>query len=120
MTTAVDARLLLDQMLAPIATRDLKDQFTEIRHVREFQLDRTEDAVIRNFARRQGYAIVTKDFDYLDLLHQSGHPPKIVFLRFGNCSNAVLTRTLRAYAEAIGALVSGDDGLLDIPFPAPA
>ena len=104
-------------MLSPRAARDLADRFLEIRHVREFGLTAIEDTNIRSFAAKNGYAVVTKDSDYLDLLARYGHPPKIVHLGFGNCSNAVLVRTLDAYRDAIEALWSSDDGVLRIRFP---
>lgn len=54
-----------------------------------------------NYARDNGFILVTKDADFseLNLLH--GHPPKLIWLRVGNCTTTQIERLLRSNYEAI-------------------
>jgi predicted nuclease of predicted toxin-antitoxin system len=52
-------------------------------------------------ARDNGYLIVSKDADFRQLSFLYGAPPKVVWIRFGNCSTQDIERTLRARAERI-------------------
>jgi len=46
-----------------------------------------EDMDIWNYALDNGYIIITKDNDFVDLLELNGFPPKIVLLKTGNNSS---------------------------------
>ncbi|HEY3111262.1 MAG TPA: DUF5615 family PIN-like protein [Chloroflexota bacterium] len=49
--------------------------------------------------------IVTKDADVADMVVLRGFPPKIVWLRLGNCTVRQIEDALRADRAAIAALV---------------
>lgn len=55
-----------------------------------------DDQAIWRYAAQQQLAIVSKDsdFQYRALLH--GHPPKVVWVRLGNCTTATVATLLRA------------------------
>lgn len=65
------------------------------------QLEQAADRVIWQFARAHGYAIVTKGSDFNDLSLLRGAPPKIVWLRVGNCTTTVAEAVLRRHAPQI-------------------
>ncbi len=50
------------------------------------------------------YAIVTKDADFSDLGLIRGFPPRIIWLRFGNCTTHEVEIALRAQNGAIAAM----------------
>lgn len=47
------------------------------------------------YAVQQGLTIVTKDADFHQRSFLFGHPPKVVWIRCGNCSTAAIEQLLR-------------------------
>ena len=96
-------KLLFDQNPShrPVAT--LADSFPASAHVREFQLQRADDPTIWEFARSNEYTIVSKDDDFHQRSFLYGHPPKVVWLRLGNCSTDRVAETLRQNAHHLSA-----------------
>lgn len=50
----------------------------------------TEDKEISEIAKNENRIIITKDSDFHDAYLVKGAPPRILLLRFGNCSNREL------------------------------
>jgi predicted nuclease of predicted toxin-antitoxin system len=48
-----------------------------------------------NYAISQGLAIVSKDTDFQQRALGLGHPPKVVWVRLGNCSTAEVATLLQ-------------------------
>ena len=69
---------------------------------------RGSDRAIWQYARDRGLAIVTKDEDFQRFSILYGSPPKVIWIRLGNCSTADITRLLRERREAI-ARFSADE-----------
>ncbi|MCG2460084.1 DUF5615 family PIN-like protein [Flavobacteriaceae bacterium F89] len=86
-------KLLLDQNLSPKLTAYFTHSFEEIKHVQELNLDKADDNSILEFARSGGFTIVTRDSDLNDLFSFFGFPPKVIWIRRGNCSTSDI-RTL--------------------------
>jgi predicted nuclease of predicted toxin-antitoxin system len=96
-------RRLFDQNLSPSLPRRLAAEFPDSLHVREAGLSEAEDAVIWNYARLHGLAIVSKDSDFQQRSLLLGAPPKFIWLRIGNCSVADSAELLRPYATSLRA-----------------
>ncbi len=79
-------RLLFDQNLAPRLVRGLADLFPGSAHVRELGMDSASDQEIWTHARGEGFVIVSKDNDFQQMSFLYGHPPKVIWIRRGNCS----------------------------------
>jgi predicted nuclease of predicted toxin-antitoxin system len=94
-------KLLFDQNLSPRLPRLLADIYAESVHVREVGLRDADDSEIWEYARVNGYAIVSKDSDFQQRSLLSGAPPKFIWLGVGNCTVARTERLLRAYSAAI-------------------
>jgi predicted nuclease of predicted toxin-antitoxin system len=79
-------KLLFDQNLSPRLPRLLADIYADSIHVREVNLRDADDSEIWEYAKANGYVIVSKDSDFQQrsLLH--GAPPKFTWLRVGNCT----------------------------------
>lgn len=74
---------------------------------------RTDDSAILEWARQHGFAIVSKDTDFYQRCIIFGHPPKLIWLRTGNCSTRLITDLLRSRCELIREfLQSGTESLL--------
>jgi predicted nuclease of predicted toxin-antitoxin system len=54
-----------------------------------------DDLSIWQHARDHGFAIVSKDGDFHRMSFVLGAPPKVIWLRIGNCATAVVERVLR-------------------------
>jgi len=94
-------KLLFDQNLSPRLPRLLAAIYDESVHVREVGLRDADDLAIWEYAKVEGYAIVSKDSDFQQrsLLH--GSPPKFIWLRVGNCTVKRIENVLRGNSTAI-------------------
>ena len=94
-------RLLFDQNLSPRLVAMLADMFPGSQHVQSVDLDRSPDAPLWTFARDNDFVIVTKDADFSDRSAIAGHPPKIIWIRLGNCTTSEIESTIRTNHEQI-------------------
>jgi predicted nuclease of predicted toxin-antitoxin system len=109
-------KLLFDENLSPALVRRLGDLFTESAHVHDCALGSALDEEIWGYAASEGFIIVSKDLDFYDrsLLH--GSPPKLIWLRIGNCSTAHVGNLLRRFAAEISAFASNtEEAMLILP-----
>lgn len=96
-------KLLFDQNPSHRLARALNDLFPGSLHVRDVGLRAADDPVVWNYARRHGFVIVSKDADFHQRSFVFGAPPKVVWVRLGNCSTADVERLLRHRAQTIEA-----------------
>ena len=82
----------------------LADVYPGSLHVSDVSLDAATDRVVWDYARRHGYIIVTKDVDFSEMSLLAGFPPKVLWIRRGNCSTSALEQLLRMQYVAIKAL----------------
>jgi predicted nuclease of predicted toxin-antitoxin system len=97
-------KLLLDHNLSHKVALRLSDIYPGSTQTRLLNFGRTSDSELWFFARTHGYALVTKDRDIADLAVLRGAPPKVVWLRIGNCSAAAVEQTLRRNYNSIRSL----------------
>jgi predicted nuclease of predicted toxin-antitoxin system len=97
-------KLLFDHNLPPSLIVSLSDLFPGSQHVYRLGLDVAQDLAIREYARTNGFGIVTKDVDFSDLCVLFGFPPKIIWIRRGNCSVKTIEEILRDNYDEIAAL----------------
>jgi predicted nuclease of predicted toxin-antitoxin system len=56
--------------------------------------------------------LVSKDSDFRQLAFLHGPPPKVVWIRLGNCSTADIERLLRSRVQRLAELESDPDAAL--------
>jgi predicted nuclease of predicted toxin-antitoxin system len=100
-------KLLLDQNLSHKVVAAVADLFPESAHVRNFNLHRAGDEAVWDFARAHGYVIVSKDDDFHQRSFLLGHPPKVIWLRLGNCRTNDFIAVLRSHAADIVTFGTG-------------
>lgn len=61
----------------------------------DFGHNRSLDKEVWNYARNQDYLIVTKDVDFSEFSLLRGFPPKVIWIRRGNCSTHDIEIILR-------------------------
>ncbi len=78
--------------------------------VMECGLRDADDDVIFFAARRLGpVVLVTKDSDFVELVHRHGSPPQVLLLTFGNMRTIRMQIRLRAtFPDALLALQAGE------------
>jgi predicted nuclease of predicted toxin-antitoxin system len=99
-------KLLFDENLSPRLVPALADVFPGSAHVQGVGLGSGSDEAVWLFAREQGFMLVSKDADFFELSLLRDAPPKIVWIRRGNCSTAQIEALLRSNAERIEAMAS--------------
>ena len=93
-------KLLLDQNLSNRLVAELEPGFPGTLHVRSIGLAAADDLVVWEYARDHGFVIVSKDADFHQRSFVQGHPPKVIWVRLGNCTTTdVLALLLRSRAE---------------------
>jgi predicted nuclease of predicted toxin-antitoxin system len=99
-------KLLFDQNLSHKLVSLLADVYVEGTHTRFLGLDRAADPEVWFHARTHGLLLVTKDSDLGELAVLRGAPPKVRWLRIGNCSTEAVEKLLRQNAPAIAAFAA--------------
>lgn len=87
----------------------LSDLFPGSEHVQSVGLDRSPDTPLWDFARDSDFVIVTKDVDFSDRSAIAGHPPRIIWLRLGNCTTSDIESALRRNQERVEAFNEDED-----------
>jgi predicted nuclease of predicted toxin-antitoxin system len=106
-------KLLFDHNLSPKLIHRLAELFPNSNHVYHLGLDRVEDRQVWQYAKTNDFMIVTKDGDYNELLILLGFPPKIIWIRRGNCSTNEIENILRKHYLDIQDLTNTESlGLL--------
>ena len=101
-------RLLLDQNLSHGLVRSLSDVFPDSVHVRDVGLTRADDDAVWAHATAHGLIIVSKDSDFRQRSFLYGAPPKVVWIRRGNCTTAEIAAMLRAHRDDLRAFADDE------------
>jgi predicted nuclease of predicted toxin-antitoxin system len=88
-------KLLFDENLSPKLPSRLNDLFPNSLHVRDVGMKATIDPIVWDYAKDNNLMIVSKDSDMHDLSLVFGNPPKVIWLRLGNCSTSQVENLLR-------------------------
>jgi len=89
-------KLLFDQNLSHRLVALLAAEFPGSQHVRDLGMAAASDPVVWAYAAKEGFVIVSKDTDFQQRAVLRGHPPKVVWVRLGNCSTADVADLLRS------------------------
>ena len=94
-------KLLFDHNLSPRLVDRLADLHPKSKHVFLLGMDQEDDRQIWQYAIQNKFTIVTRDSDYNDLSLIYGFPPKVIWIRRGNCSTQTIEKILRSTNLAI-------------------
>lgn len=98
-------RLLFDENLPPGLVVDLADIYPDAVHVRDLGLQSASDEAIW-FRAADEFVIVTKDDDFRQRSFLYGAPPKVIWVRLGNCRRSELAAVLRQRQRDIEQFVA--------------
>ena len=99
--------------MSPQLVTRLENMFPNSTHAQNVGLDTAADSELWDYAHNNGYLIVPKDTDFADKSAMQGYPPKVIWLRRGNCSTNTAEKMLRDHYSDIQAFTRNpDQGLL--------
>jgi predicted nuclease of predicted toxin-antitoxin system len=102
-------KLLFDENLSPQLPNRLRNLFPNSLHVRDVGMKATSDPIVWNYAKDNDLMIVSKDADMHDLSLVFGNPPKVIWVRLGNCSTSQVENLLRRDFDVIRAFYEDKD-----------
>lgn len=94
-------KLLFDENLSPKLSAKLAALFPDSAHVSQVGLERASDEIVWAYAREHSITIATKDADFEEISLRIGSPPKLIWLRRGNCSVDDTVPMLGAHVDAV-------------------
>lgn len=94
-------KLLLEENLSDRIIYRITDLYPNSEHIKTLPLINTDDTVIWEYAKANGFVIVSKDSDFHQRSLLYGHPPKIIYLRIGNSPTSKITQILRFNFDTI-------------------
>ena len=97
-------KLLFDENLSSKLPCLLVTLLPDSAHARECGLRGLPEGDVWEYARANGFTIVSKDSDFQQRSLLYGHPPKIVWRRIGNCTRQQLLQLITLHEQDISAL----------------
>lgn len=101
--------LLFDQNISPRLVNLLADVYPDSAHVSDLGMGSAMDIEIWEYAHTHDYMIVTKDADFSEFGVVKGFPPKIIWIRRGNCSTQDIASILRESFVSIKTLSEDEE-----------
>jgi predicted nuclease of predicted toxin-antitoxin system len=94
-------KLLFDHLLSTRLIRLLHDLFPGSNHVYHLNLHEVDDPIIWDYARENEFIVASKDVDFSELSMAKGFPPKLLWLKLGNCRTGDIENSIRDNYDAI-------------------
>ncbi|MEI7843455.1 MAG: DUF5615 family PIN-like protein [Gallionellaceae bacterium] len=108
-------KLLLDENLSRRIVPFLQTVFPESSQVTLLNLEAASDSEIWQYAKSNGFVIVSRDSDFQERSMVAGHPPQVVWLKIPNRSKAVVLKILlEHHTEIEQALTVQNHGCVEI------
>ncbi|HRK20769.1 MAG TPA: DUF5615 family PIN-like protein [Fimbriimonadaceae bacterium] len=108
-------KLLFDENLSPKLPVLLADVYPASTSVFDAGLGGSPDGEVLNFAAQNGFVIVSKDRDFLDMILQSCNSARLIWIRLGNSSTAAVHLLLRNQVDRVTRFGKSTDLILEIP-----
>lgn len=102
-------RLLFDENLAARLAEMLADAYPGSAAVELVGLKGASDEAVWVHAATHDFVLVTKDEDFHRLAVLRGFPPKVIWIRLGNCGTTDVGRLLRVRIEQVAAFVADQE-----------
>ena len=102
-------KLLFDQNISHRIIKHLAADFSACDQIRRLKLENKLDTEIWSFAGQNNFIVVTFDADFYEFSNLYGHPPKIIWLRFGNNTTSGIAQVLIEKKELINDFIKRDE-----------
>lgn len=107
-------KLLVDNQLPEALARFLDAHGLAAEQVRDHDMQTATDQEIWQYARESDLVIVTKDEDFPQLVDRYGSPPRVVWVRLGNCRTPALLAAFDGVLPDLRAMLEGDAQVVEI------
>ena len=107
-------KLLIDHQLPPALATYFRNKGLEATHVSELGFERQTDQFIWQHAASYGMDIVSKDEDFFYLAKLDDNGPRLIWIRLGNCSSAVLVQAIEKLWEQLQGWIAGNERVIEI------
>jgi len=94
-------KLLLDENISARLVKFLLDDFPESSHIDYLHMQGTTDSTIWEYAKMEGYIIVSKDNDFRQRAFLFGSPPQVIWLAVGNGGSKMIKQLLLKNVDEI-------------------
>ena len=101
-------KLVFDENLSHKLSDRLADLFPSSTHVRNVGLKSSDDPDVWKFAIENGFIIVSKDADMHDRSLVFGFPPKVIWIRLGNCSTQNVEDLIRREINTLNRFINDE------------
>ena len=101
-------KLFFDQNISFRIIARLEEIFPGSTQVARLGIEGSSDLSLWNYAKENGFTIVTFDADFIDIATLKGAPPKIIWLRMGNSSTAEIADILKRNHLIIRDFIEND------------
>ncbi len=102
-------RLLFDENLAARLAITLGDIYPDSTHVLALGLGGASDQAIWERAAAEDFVLVTKDEDFHSFAVLYGPPPKVIWIRLGNCTTQDVGQLLRVHRDDVHSFWQRDE-----------
>jgi len=101
--------LLIDENLSGRLVNLIADSYPGSQHALDVGLGGASDEAIWEHAKMHQLVLLTKDEDFQQLSAMRGHPPKVLWIRLGNCSTEDVVNVLVTNRALIDQFVQDTD-----------
>jgi predicted nuclease of predicted toxin-antitoxin system len=112
-----DWEVWLDTNISPAIAKWMADYTgLTVKSAYILSLNQLSDLEVYSKAKASGrIIIISKDSDFPELISRLGSPPKLIFLKIGNCSNRSLWNFLTQHIQdAISILANSDIDIVEL------
>jgi len=102
-------KLLFDQNISYRIVKLLEADFSACDQIRRLNLENKSDKEIWKFAGQNNFVVATFDGDFYEFSNLYGHPPKIIWLRFGNNTTTGIAKVLKEKIQLINDFLAQDE-----------
>ena len=102
-------KLLIDHNLSHKLLHSISAKFPGSVHVKDIGMEKADDLQIWNYAKQNGFTILSQDSDFYDIGFVNGYPPKIIWIRSGNSTTNAISLLLESNHLAIRHFIENSE-----------
>ncbi len=109
-------KLWIDAQLSPVLALWVNESFEnyEASSVKAVGLRDATDISIYKKAKDANAIILSKDYDFVNLINQYGSPPKLIWITSGNTSNAHMKELLLSSLQKAVEILNQGESIVEI------
>jgi predicted nuclease of predicted toxin-antitoxin system len=103
-------KILADMPISPKTVEYIRRLGIECRHLTEFRMEKASDEEIIEFAKENGYTILTEDLDFGTILFYTQEiEPCVIILRVGNLNTTEINKLIE---KTLGQILAEENSII--------